>query len=359
LATAIACNPAQTPFLHVVLLVALAAAAPALRLPAHAPAWAGPALAAVLLVPLLLRAQVRRELTLELPASAERNWLYEVDHRRGLLARLGNGFDSPERLEQVRSALDLPPPEPPCDSRFWMGAGLAAGEVREEHHGCGGGVTTIDRTGGGGWLRAEGEIPSGPAASVFVGGRLGYYTEAVDASVTGQNAESTHSALHSGYANLWVEREGPNVTLGLSALAAQLNATSNAFQGPQHEPLLMTGGHLRLGAAAFGLDLGFLDRQSILGPPGGHVDFSGAFAPNFQHLDSVRNSAFRYHVGLVLAPSLYGLWSHRNGDADRVVPAFGLGVELKVSTGVMVGADLAVGSGASGGVYARTTFGKR
>ena len=352
-ATAVLCHSAQTPFLHLVLLLALLPAAAALRLPARAPAWAGPALASALLVPLLLRAQAVRELSLELPAQDERRWLYEVDHRRGLLVRVGNGFDARERLQEVHAALGLP--EAKAEPRLWLGAGFAGGGARESHSGCGGPATIVDRSGFGGWVRAEGEIPQDdPAVSTFIGGRAGYFSET--ASLSGAN--SGEEWLHTGYGQAWLEREGPNLSLGVAVLAARLHGSSSP-SGTAEQWVVYPGGHLRFGAPGFGLDLGFLDRQGNLGPPGGHVDFSGSFGPGAERLTSVRDVALRYHVGLSFAPGFYGMWQHRMGEADPIIPALGFGLEGRISEGLMLGADGAVGSAFSGGVWLRTTLGKR
>lgn len=440
-AAGVATDAVQTPFLHLLLLGSLAAAVPALRLPRlpalpGLPAWAGPALAALLLVPVAAHRGAAADPEdgshvndLAGPpdrgAAGSRRWIYEVDHRRGMLLRIGSSLDRPEEVDALRARLGLPgapepapaaasstaaepraappaiavsstpagPPAPPLAvagsstaaepqapplavaasatpalprderARLWVGLEGAAGRARETSgSGCGGPTQVVDRSPNSGALRVEADLPLEGGQLLWLGGSAGRFSERVALS----GPTSGTDTVEGWDGRLWAEVEWPGVTLGVAAMAARTdsNAARATTQGAAplsgqgSEWIVLPGGHVRIGARAFALDLGFLDRHTVVAPPGGHFGFSGTLGSHGDpRLLAARDGVVRYWVGAQLAPGLHGFSRLHPGLGVGVTSlGFGLGLEVSPSPRFALGFDALGGPGLSAGAWARVAL---
>jgi hypothetical protein len=335
-------DDAQTPFLHQFHVLTLLAAAPALqgpkslqtvdfslfsrtaRIPFSSRAWMSripfsnslethafrcmPARAAPLLALVLAAIPLFTILSGALePASASadgpratlrrderRDWVYEVDHRRALLVRLGMlgdplatlrarrrmlalgavgdtathgapGSDTLPPIPETPAGNALPPvPDAPADGalspipnapatnpmftnedatpdpieaaerrafRHWLGLALAGGLTSYTRvSGCGGPSTLVDREGFAGWLRYEALRGLGESAWSL---RFGGSAGAYLAATREQivgESIATHIDERLGFANGWIEIEEPRLSVGL-AVYGDLLSTATQIEG--------------------------------------------------------------------------------------------------------------------------------
>jgi hypothetical protein len=353
------------PFLAL-LVILLGASAMSLELPVlpvlarPSPAWSGPALALLLTAPVALRAaDALRALpaaAAATPAAGPRQpiRLYEVDPERMLLVRVGTDEQPPADVDEVRTELGLPEgdpaPPPPSPSaprddsaHLWLGAGAVGGDSSQYEVDCDGNRTRriTSRGAVGGWIEAEGDVPSGEDALLHVGGRLGFVRENTTATTAGppSGADVNHDdSVRAAVGQLWVEHEGPYVSLGGGVVGARLVPRSSYVSGAEATWVLAPAAHLRVGAPAAGVDLGFADR-TMTELPGFHLGISGHFgdSPGSDR----RAGALHYQLALLFEPSPYGLSSlgHQLG-AARWEPAVGASLELRASEWVSIGVDV-------------------
>jgi hypothetical protein len=352
----------QTVFLHRVLAGALALSTLGLRLPAWLPlprwghAWAAPALATALAVPVVLHVEHLAAGDDSLATLAHRpGWLYDVDHQRGVIVRVGTQQESPERIAQRRVALDLPDtalptptptPRPQAAGRTWVGGGALAGEANYRvGESCSGDYTLYNRGSGGGWVQVEHERPATPASVWWLGGRASALFESQKKMV---HEGDTSTDLVAQYAmqtyagQLWAEWEHPNITVGIGALGG-VRYRHTEGNGYTLTGVLRPSFRLRAGASFLGIDGGYCDRQSFAGATASHLGLSGAFGHGgrIAHPD---DTVLRYFLGGVVFPG-----------ADDTQNRFMLGVGLEVfaSPRLAIGFAGAGGDGMLGWGYVR------
>ena len=382
-------NSGQTAFLHRALLVALALCVPALAIPCHLAVrlrvrpWAGYALASLVLLVLGVRletgayadaggAESSVQASLGMRSSeATRSWLYDVDHRRGVVIRVGNQDTPLEKVRERENMLGIPPTvpasQPPAPStsrdgrgRTWVGGGFARGQAKfsstktetvssssNSDQNCSGGSTTYttttyhDRKAIGGWGEVEREIPAGEDGVFWIGGRAGVASGTERTWVGSsdpQGSQVSGGNQQAYYVQAWGEYETPSFALGLGMVGGYASTRSTS---------LSPGGHLRVGHPRFGVDLGYLDRMSFLGYQSGHfgVSFGIPRDDKIRHPDDVVGRIF---VGAYTFPGA-------RLDLFNVGP--GVGVEIFATPSLAIGFDGAVaGEGAFGGLHLRSAF---
>ena len=359
----------QTLFLHRVLVAALALSTLALRLPTWVPgtkrlrAWAAPALATALLLPLALH--IERSAEAKNPTTPDgatvgsgRGWIYDVDARHGAMVRVGSEQEDPASLARRREALALPPepaaPESPPGhaSHTWVGGGIMGGaDSYKVQESCSDSYTLHDRHGGGGWLQAEQEINAGDSSVFWLGGRAGALFESRTQTEGSQSGLGTSSqfAEQAWFGQLWAEIDHPNFAFGLGGMAGvelrSLDGGSSSTSAAYYP-----GGHLRAGLSFLSLDLGVFDRQSFTGYPTAHIGLSGAIGRDGHRIRHPDDSLFRLFLGALDFPGADLHMSH-------FMP--GCGLECFVSPRLVLGFQGAVGSaGGSFGAYVRSRLGK-
>ena len=374
-------NSAQTVFLHRALLVALAFCVPALTLPdcfalsLRVRTYAGYGFATLLLLGLGLRLETRAyaeansaedsaQATLGMRAGEpKRRWLYDVDHRRGVVIRVGNQDTAPAAIKQREDVLGIPhapdanqpPVQPPARlsrGRTWVGGGIAGGAAKyssttttsnsssSSDNSCSGTTTTTshDRKAFGGWGEVEREIPIAEHSVGWIGGRIGVAGEKEMTSVNSVNSES--GGRTSYYAQAWAEYEDPVIALGVGALGG-LSPGNNASLSP--------GFHLRLGHPRFGADVGYLDRMSFLGYQSGHAGASFA-VPRGRKIEHPDDVLLRIFIGAYTFPGA-------RLDFFNVAP--GAGVEIFFTPRLALGLEgAASSSGSFGGLHFRSAMGQ-
>jgi hypothetical protein len=388
-------NSAQTVFLHRALLVALAFCVPALTFPhcfalgLRVRTCAGYALATFLLLGLGLRLETRayaeadrlensEHATLGMRAGEpKRGWLYDVDHRRGVVIRVGNQDTAPGTIKQREDLLGLPhspdanqPPAQPAArvfrGRTWVGGGVAGGAAKysdtskrtednpstssSDSEGCSGNSTTYttttayDRKAIGGWGEVEREIPATENSVYWIGGRAGVAGETEKTTVTSDDPLVTNSSQDgsrtSYYAQAWAEYEHPNVAFGLGLAGGY---------APNHGASFFPGFHLRAGFTSVGLDVGYLDRMSFLGYQSGHAGVSLA-VPRGKRIEHPDDVLLRLFVGAYAFPGA-------RFDLFDVSP--GAGVEIFITPSLALGLEGAASStGGFGGLHLRSALGR-
>ena len=354
----------QTLFLHRALVGALVASALALRLPAWLPlfrrihAWAAPALAAALALPVVLHVEHLAEAgdPASHPSAGRRGWLYDVDHQRGVLVRVGTQQESPESVAQRREALALPdsalpapPPAPPRTrvGRTWVGAGALGGKANYRvGESCGGDYTLYDRRAGGGWVQAEHELPATPTSVWWLGGRVSALVEAQKKTVhDGDSSTDTVGdyGMQSYGAQAWAEWEHPNLAVGVGAMGV-LRSREVEGQGASWGSVLRPSLRLRAGASFLAIDGSYCDRQSLLGPTGGQIGLSGAIGRGFTRIAHPDDTAVRYFVGGVVFPG---------ADDQQSRFMLGAGLEIFATPRLVLGFRGAGGDGMFGLGYVR------
>jgi hypothetical protein len=374
----------QTLFLHRALVAALAVSALALRLPSWLPArrWlravAAPALACALV--LVLGTHVERSAEASAGAgqasASSRGWLYEVDHQRGVLVRVGSAQESPASVDQRRTMLDLPsadstgtPPPSAAPSaavpavakgRTWVGGGFLGGaaEYRVQSS-CSDDYVAYDRKLGGGWLQAEHETPATPTSVWWLGGRAVALFESQKTTTHNSSAgDSIDEYSIQGYqGQVWGEWEHPNVTLGAGVLLGLQNKsrTGGTPMGDGSGSASSLTGvarpsfRLRAGFSFLGLDAGAYDRASFAGSSSAHVGVSGAIGRGFVRMRHPDDAAVKYFVGGVLLPG---------ADKNLSLLLFGVGLEAFVSRQLVLGVEGGFGEGGFLTGYVRTALGR-
>jgi hypothetical protein len=305
----------------------------------------------------------------------KRDWLYDVDHRRGVLIRVGNQDTPPATIAQRENALGLPPlsapNQPPVQparpasrGRTWVGAGVSGGSAtysdstqRTEQTqssssdgNCSGSntikyttTTARDRKAIGGWGEVEREIPVLDHSVVWLGGRAGVASEAEKTTVTSDDPLVTGGAQDGGrqsyYAQLWAEYEHPNVAVGLGLVGAY-----SPTRGTEASP----GFHLRAGHPRIGLDVGYLDRMSYLGYQSGHLGASIA-VPRGSRIENPDDVVARIFIGAYTFPGA-------RLDLFNVSP--GVGAQIFFTPRLAIGFDVAgYTNGIFGGLHLRSAFG--
>lgn len=410
-------NSQQTVFLHRALLAALAACLPALAFPRtlalrlRTRPWAGYALAGLCLLVLALRveagawadaAEGTSTATLGMRGDEhKRSWIYEVDQRRGVIVRVGNGSTDAKTIERHERLLGLPPisrlfathlaqvepaplfpvvpdsrspryfpqqhgaPEqpparlPPAEKhgRTWIGGGLAGGSATytdttvvqntsssSDDSGCQSNstvyTTTQKRNAVSGWGQLERAVPApGNGGVYWIGGRAGLGGEDTTVAVNDVRDNSKSGSGPAFYGNLWAEYEDPMVAFGVAAFASHGRTAGGT---------VLPGGHLRLGHPRFGIDVGYLDRASYLGMQTGHAGFSIAI-PRGERIARLDDVLLRLFIGAHLFPGT-------DTRLFKVTPGFG--AEIFITPRLVLGLEGALLSDQSfGGVHLRTALG--
>ena len=361
----------QTPFLHRVLVVTLVISTSALRLPDWFPAarltraWAGPALAAALLLPLWLHVERSAEAgdiaTRDGAPATRHGWLYDVDEKRGLIVRVGTQQESPATVEYRRAALALPaataamPQGQPIaeagrTGRTWVGGGIMGGSATYRvQDSCSNDYTLYDRKSGGAFLQAEREVPATETSVWWLGGRAAAVFESqVKTSHTGDPASDlvSHYAMQAYDGQGWAEWEHPNVTVGGGGM---LGLQRNKLDGGASSQWLVgrPSFHLRGGFSFLGVDGGMYDRQSFIGPSAAHIGISGAIGRGFVRIRHPDDTAFRYFVGAVAFPGADTSISHL---------MLGAGFEAFASRRLVLGFQGGAGDGGFATGYVRRAF---
>jgi hypothetical protein len=367
----------QTAFLHRALLGALAISALTLRFPAwlvrpRLRAWAAPALAAALLVPLGLRieraakansddpvGQPDFRLILSTAHDAEprtRGWIYEIDRRHGVIVRVGSAQEPASAVDDRRRALGVPPDEPKPSqsrsSRTWLAGGVAGGAVNYRvQQSCSGDYTLYDRKGGGLWLQAEREIPATEASVWWLGGRLGTMYESQTKTLHSETSGDTRNALslQAGFVQGWAEWEHPNLAFGLGGMVGEQGWASQG--GPWTVNMVAYPSvHFRGGFSFLSLDAGYLDRQSFAGYPAGHLGASIACSRQGIHIYHPDDTQLRLFLGGVTFP---GADLH----LGHLMP--GGALEIFVTPGLVLGATAGFGDGLGfAGLHVRSVLGR-
>jgi len=413
-------NSQQTDFLHRVLLAALAACIPALAIPhdlalrLRIRARAGYALAGLCLLLLGLRMETgaRADVEQDRPKTSlgmrgeehNRGWIYEVDQRRGVIVRVGNGNTDAKTIGRHERLLGLPP-----ISR------LLAAHFSEVEPAPLFPVVPDSRHTGYAPPKSEAEAqPSEPWSlreqhgRTWVGGGLGggsaTYSDTTTTVVQNTNSSSddsgcqSNSTVHtttttqkrnvvSGWGQL--ERAVPasgggvywlggragvgseNTTVAVNDVVDSSKSGSGpiyygnlwaeyedpivavgvgglATHGPVAGTFLLPGGHLRLGHPRFGLDVGYADRASYLGMQSGHAGFSVAI-PRGEKIRRLDDVLLRLFIGAHLFPGT-------DTRLFKVTPGFG--AEIFITPRLVLGFEGAIlPDQAFGGVNLRTALG--
>jgi hypothetical protein len=362
----------QTVFLHRVLVAALAAAALALRLPAWLAAgrwlraWSAPVMAVGLA--LVLGGHVERLAEAGgksgTAVGRARGWLYEVDHERSLLVRVGSQTESPEQADPRRAALDLPAAAPATAllpaGRTWLGGGLVGGvaEYRVQES-CSNDYVAYDRRMGGGWLQAEHELPAAETSVFWLGGRgfALFESQTKTAHTEGSGADQVdYYTLRSYGGQVWGEWEHPNLTLGIGAQlglrhrVTEIGSSSLTMADGDSslDVVARPSFHLRGGFSFLGLDGGAYDRQSFVGYTSAHVGISGAIGRGFTRIRHPDDTAFKYFIGAVVFPG---------ADPDLHRLLFGMGMEAFLSRRLALGLQGGTGEGTFLTGYLRAALG--
>jgi hypothetical protein len=367
-------DSAQTPFLHRVLLVALAMSALALRspiplaLPRRAGAWLAPAAAIIAAVPLALHLERQAHATQDGTPNGQLpyGWIYEIDHSRGLMVRIGAEKESPATVQERRAALDLPaetaepaaPIELPPERRShtWVGGGAFMGSVNYRvGESCNDQYTIYDRTTGGGWLQAEREVPSTPSSVFWLGGRGMAVFESQTKTDHDKGTDMvTRYRLQTYAGQLWATWEHPNVSigtgaiLGLRSLSFESGPPDAMMRGSSVTPFVRPSFHLRAGFSFLGIDGGLYDRQSLGGVEVGHIGLSGAIGRGFTRIRHPDDTLVRYFVGVMAFPG---------ADEDQGRPMLGGSLEVFATRRLMLGVQGAARDGGFGMGYVRTIIG--
>jgi len=407
---------AQTPFLHQLHVLTLLAAAPALQLPQsravsrmlrfssrvripfssragwpripfsnpldtrlrpHIAAFCAPfvalTLAAIPLFALVTQGIEATPARADGPQStlhrdARRGWLYEVDHRRALLVRLGALGDPLATLRARRLMLALGPeggstagstpahdalppipdapqseaqppvPAAPADAlppipdapaggatpgdaprdpleaaerrafQHWLGLALAGGMTSYTLvDGCGGRSTLFDREGFAGWLRYEAQRGLGDGAwSLRVGGSGGAHLAATRKQIVGDPL-ATLVDERVGFVTAWAEIEEPRLSVGL-AVYGDLISTATRIEGlprvVEERLRARVGGHLRAGFSQLGIEAGYLDRDALMGPTTFRLGLVGMLGEGGAAVRHMREVRFRYGLGMASYPAV-------------------------------------------------------
>lgn len=360
------CASEQTLFLHRVLVGALGVSALALRLPAWvtAPRWvhagAAPVLGAALAIPVVLHVgNVAQAGGGAVAGAARQGWLYEVDHQRGVMVRVGTQQESPADVAQRRAALGLtgpaalpPAPAPPEEAagRTWLAAGGLGGHASYRvGNSCGGDYTLYDRSAGGGWVEVEHEVPATPTSVLWVGGRASALFESQTKTVHSGDTSTdvvTRYAMDLYTAQLWGEWEHPNLTLGTGFCGTLKNQGAEG-DGARVAGVLRPAVHVRAGASFLAVDAGYCDRGSLLGLASGHIGLSGAIGKGarIRHPD---DTLVRYYFGGLVFPG---------ADTEQHRFMLGGGLEMFASPRLAIGLAAAGGDGFFGLGYLRAAIG--
>lgn len=369
-AIALATGMGQTSLLHLALVAALVACAPALPWPAWTPAvlarraWLSPALAAILLVPVgirLQRAAQARPVGADLdygnpgqeprpPAPGRlsglsldgqvRTWTYEVSPRHRSLVRIAGPSDSPATVGERRQGLGLSLATTPTEiaaepaaerrvGRLWLGGGASYGGAQYIETGtCGGPSILVDRRASGGWGVVEREEPLTASSVLWFGGRVGSTwddeTRRTPGAAVDVNTETV--ATQRWMANLWAEWEHTNFAIGLGVMGSWTTRRENDPQrqigGKTTRFEFLPAAHLRGGFSFLSAELGMNDRLAPLGVPLVRLGLTGAIARNYpmRHPD---DALARVFVGAMSLP----------GSNGRMLtgPSFGLDLHLDTS----------------------------
>lgn len=333
-------DDAQTPFLYRVHVLTLLAAVPAVRLPELRAALRVPHIARQLVAPavaLVLVALLARHVETTLARADEpnaientideRGWLYEVDHRNGTLVRIGSMSEPVAALRARHFALQLGPiPEAPGDPQLelddervpgeepmpeggarrpqhWLGLEVAGGSARYAIESCGS-VTIYDRQFIGAWLRYDAQLPFRETWTASFGGRAGGRYASTTISGGGGAPDRDDDRL--AFANAWAEIEEPHFAIGVALYGAFLSAETRDAGMPRildESFRAYLGGHLRLGFPALSLEIGYLDRDALLGITTARLGFAGMFASGGRTVKRLEDVRIRYGGGMLSYPA--------------------------------------------------------
>jgi hypothetical protein len=359
-------DAAQTPFLHRVLLVSLALSALTLRWPVplarQLRPWLAPAAAAIAVVPLALHLERAALATEQTPSDghSSHGWVYEVDHRRGVIVRIGAEQDLPTTVQERRAALSLPaasaqvvPPvelPPERQARTWVGGGAFIGGANYRvGDSCNDQYTLYDRTAGGGWLEVEHETPSSPSSVSWLGARgMALFETQTKTDHNGSTDTIYRYGLQSYAGQVWAGWEHPNLAIGTGAVLALPNRHTEGG-GSSMDPVLRPSLRVRAGFSFLGVDGGIYDHQSLVGPSVGHFGLSGAIGRGFTRVRHPDDTAVRYFVGGMVFPG---------ADETQSRLMLGAGLEVFATRRLVLGFQGAGGDGSFALGYVRTVVGR-
>jgi hypothetical protein len=231
--------------------------------------------------------------------------------------------------------------------RLWVGGGLGAGSTQyrkdESGDGCSGDYTIYDRKGVNGWLQAEWEQPVGDNFVTWFGVRGGGLGETIKQEQHKESqVELRSDRVRAGFGQGWFELEKPTLSFGLGVLVARESTVDEAGNDVESAAHARLGGRFRGGFSGFGIDVGYVDRASMLGFPGAHIGVSGAIydTDGAPHPD---DWVFRYFAGWQTFPGA-------QVDEPHLMP--GLGIQANVSRRYVFGLDGIFGDeGAAGAAH--------
>lgn len=410
-AAGLATDGAQNAFLLRVFVVALLASATVLpppwtlvpRLSAMTSRWLAPAAALVVAAALTSHLEdyaARADDPIVADVATAHGGVYAVDHRRGLLVRLGGRgdrdstlvarrnalgldpaddratdsatsldlpftapMDMPESLDpEVRDALEHQPPEAPARDavrdarhpRHWVGiegfGGGASYTIRET---CSDEVTTIVDERAGAGLRYEHQRAVGDEWSMVLGARGGFAWRRTRTTTTGGSAPSTRSSTvdRAYVALMWLALWNRYVSVSLGVRGWHLERQTTGPDRSETGFGIGLGGHARFGWPGLGLHFGAFEPDAFVGLATGRVGLAGAFGP--EPMQQLEDARFRYFVGAVVFSDL-PLDSTFAGSI-----AFGLGVEGAPTPDLSLGLDLGINRGVLVAASVRYAFGGR
>jgi len=365
----------QTPFLRLLLIIAMVAGAIALPWSVVARAlwmrrvWARGVVLVVVFAPLAVHLNASAQWVENggglssgqaWPGGGSLGWMYEVDHDRSMLVRIGAAGEDADGVEARRRRLGLvdkdwkwkeAEPESATSrtatGRLWMGGGLGAGSTQyrkdESGDGCSGDYSIYDRKGVNGWLQAEWEQPVGDNFVTWFGVRGGGLGETIKREEHKESqVELRSNRVRTGFGQGWFELEKPTLSFGLGVLVARESTVDEAGNDVESGARGRLGGRFRGGFSGIGIDVGYVDRASMLGFPGAHIGVSGAIydTDGAPHPD---DWVFRYFAGWQTFPGA-------QVDDPHLMP--GLGIQANVSRRYVFGLDgIFGGEGAAGAAH--------
>jgi hypothetical protein len=380
----------QTQFLHLVVVLALALAAPALPLPSWLPLPArgrrglGVAVAGALLVIVGLRGgdHVLAEGGLAThagdsavtPSKDKREWIYDVDARRGLLVRVADSATDPKvrRDRELRLGLPTEPVAAEAEGRdsdastdasgtrkplLWFGGGMAFGSgtlktelaTKSDSDSCSNDYRIDHRKTVAGFALAEYQLPIWEVGSLSLGTALGYLHENFDTQYDPTIAGTAGTYARSAYlGQVWSEVSHPNFAFGfgltgdidvlrLTGSASSPSTSSTGMPSPGFTTTTLRvhpSLHLRGGFSFLGAEMAYLD-PTFASPLGSsRFGIYAAISRQGGRIHSVDQTLLRLFMGAMEYPGFPG--------ADHIENlAAGAGLEIFIRPTLMLAVSMA------------------